>query len=387
MNKISIQEAIDKIQNGKSIIVIDDTEDSENEGDLICAAHFATPLILNELQQISNSDIQVAITQKQSRVLGLSSQFLHKPLTQKHITLNDTASSDITSLSKSIQQLIQNKYPQEKIMILEARHMGVLKRAGHTEASIDLARLAGFEAVGLLSKCRHQNGTPLKQDELIQLAEKNGLSIITIQDLIQYRNQTETYIKHISTTPIKTRYGTFNKHCYEDTLNNKYHYALSLGDPYPNDKAITVRVHSECLTGDIFGSLRCDCGPQLNAALEHIQNENEGVVLYMRQEGRGIGLNNKVKAYKLQETGMDTVEANLKLGFNADLRDYGVGAQILLDLGIRKIKLLTNNPRKVIGLKGYNIDIVERLPLKVAASNHNQTYLQTKKDKLGHYLN
>ncbi len=387
MSHLSIEDAIQDIRNGKAIIVIDDTEDQTNEGDLICAAQFATPNQLKKIKTITQSETNITITPELSKKLGLSRQFLHKSIQQKHITLNETHPDDLETLNHDIQRLTQGLAPKGRINLLEARHMGVLKRAGHTEASIDLSRLAGFNPIGLLSKCKDSNGTPLKGDEITALAKTHQLGIITIQTLIQFRNQTETYIKHISTTPIKTQFGTFDKHCYEDTLNNKYHYALSLGGPFSKEDTITVRVHSECLTGDIFGSLRCDCGPQLNAALNYIQEHQKGVVLYMRQEGRGIGLNNKIKAYKLQEEGMDTVEANLSLGFKDDLRDYGVGAQILQDLQIQKINLLTNNPRKVIGLKGYNIDIVDRIPLEVAKSTHNDAYLNTKKDKLGHYLN
>jgi 3,4-dihydroxy 2-butanone 4-phosphate synthase/GTP cyclohydrolase II len=268
---------------------------------------------------------------------------------------------------------------------LKAREMGVLKRAGHTEAAVDLARLAGLAPAGVICEIIKDNGEMARRDELFEFATEHHLKMITIKDLIQYRIQQESFIQKIETVTLPTPNGEFMLTCYKDLINIKHHYALTMGTWSEKDPVL-VRVHSECITGDIFGSQRCDCGPQLETAMKMIANEGTGAVLYMSQEGRGIGIENKLKAYKLQEEGADTVEANEQLGFKADLRDYGVGAQMMLDLNIHKLRLITNNPKKVIGLEGYGLEIVERVSIEIPACEHNEKYLKTKADKLGHML-
>ena len=382
-----IAECIEAIQNGKIILSIDDANDENPSSHIIAAGHFANKQLLETMNQISQSDNIVSISTEVSKQLRLDRDFNHKPIQAPYLELNSESSTSPITLSKDIHRLNNTKRPENAIKLVEARHMGVLKRAGHAEAAIDCSRLAGFQEIGIISPCQTKEGTALQTLEIKKLVESHHLPVLSIKELIHYRNLSEHYVKLIKKESITTQFGDFIKHTYEDTLNHKYHYALCLGEKFSKNEAVNVRVHSECLTGDLFGSLRCDCGPQLDAAMKYIQEQKQGIILYMRQEGRGIGLNNKVKAYKLQETGLDTVEANTMLGFKADLRDYGVGAQILQDLDVQQLNLLTNNPRKIVGLEGYNLEIKKRIPIHINPSDFNSNYLSTKKDKLGHLIN
>ncbi len=393
----AIKDAIDDIANGKMVIVVDD-EDRENEGDLVMAAHFVTPDSINFMIKHAKGLVCVPVVDeildrlemaemvKENKDQQKTAFTVSYDAAKKHGVTTGISASD---RAKSIQVLINPNSTREDITTpghlfpLRARKMGVLKRAGHTEASVDLARLAGVSPAGVICEIIKPNGEMARLPDLIKFAKKHNLKIVSIKDLIEYRIKNECFIEKVETVKLPTDFGEFELRCYLDKINNKHHYVLTHGE---FTKAPTmVRVHSECITGDVFGSLRCDCGPQLNTAMQQIVENKSGVVLYMSQEGRGIGIANKLKAYKLQEQGLDTVEANEALGFSADLRDYGVGAQILLDLGIRKMNLLTNNPRKIVGLQGYGLEVVNRVPIKIDSCQHNKNYLKIKEDKLGHY--
>jgi 3,4-dihydroxy 2-butanone 4-phosphate synthase/GTP cyclohydrolase II len=396
LNKI--EEAIADLKAGKVIIVVDD-EDRENEGDFITAAKNVTPEIINFMATHGRGLICAAITEERAEELGLEMMVSNN--TAEHSTAF-TVSVDLlgygctTGISasdraKTIQALINpNIKPEEfgkpgHIFPLKAKNGGVLRRAGHTEATVDLARLAGFEPAGALVEIMNEDGSMARLPQLIEIAQKFSLKIISIEDLIAYRLKNETIITKNVEVKMPTEWGNFNLIAYTQTTNNQEHLALTKGT-WKKDEPILVRVHSSCLTGDIFGSCRCDCGPQLHKSMEMIEKEGKGVIVYMNQEGRGIGLLNKLKAYKLQEEGRDTVEANIELGFKMDERDYGVGAQILRDLGVSKIRLMSNNPKKRAGLIGYDLEIVENIPIEVKSNEHNQLYLQTKRDKMGHTL-
>jgi len=393
----TIDEAIEDIRNGKIVIVVDD-EDRENEGDFIVAAEKVTPEIVNFMAKYGRGLICVAITEQRAQELEF------EPMVEFNTSRHGTAflvsvdykKGTTTGISafdraKTIQAIVDpNSKPGDfakpgHIFPLQAVEGGVLRRAGHTEAAVDLARLAGLYPAGVLCEIMNDDGTMARVPELFKIAKKFGLKIITIKDLISYRLKREKLIRKITTTKLPTKYGFFELHLYESLTDGKVHVALVKGK-VDDGEPVLVRVHSECLTGDVFGSFRCDCGDQLHSAMKMIEREGRGVLLYMRQEGRGIGLVNKIKAYRLQDEGKDTVEANEVLGFKPDLRDYGIGAQILVDLGIKKMRLLTNNPKKIIGLAGYGLEVVERVPIEIQPNDINIHYLRTKRDKLGHLI-
>jgi 3,4-dihydroxy 2-butanone 4-phosphate synthase/GTP cyclohydrolase II len=392
----TIEEALDDLKAGKLLIVVDD-EDRENEGDFITAAKNVTPEIINFMATHGRGLICVAITEEKTRELQLemmvpSNTSLHETAFTVSIDLlghGCTTGISASDRSKTIQALINPEIKPEEfgkpghIFPLKAKNGGVLRRTGHTEATVDLARLAGFEPCGALVEIMNEDGTMARLPDLIKIAERFNLKIISIKDLIEYRLKTETTIKREVVVDMPTQSGNFKLIAYKQTTNDADHLALVKGE-WKKDEPILVRVHSSCVTGDIFGSCRCDCGPQLQKAMETIEKEGKGVIVYMNQEGRGIGLLNKLKAYKLQEEGFDTVDANLELGFKMDERDYGVGAQILRDLGISKIRLLSNNPKKRAGLIGYGLEIVENVPIVIPANPHNENYLNTKVKKMGH---
>ncbi len=392
----TIEEALEDIKAGKIIIVVDD-EDRENEGDLIMAAEMATPEAVNFMATYGRGLICVPLIAERLEALDLDMMVQHN--TDPHgtaFTVSVDATSSTTGISAyerahTIQVLVnKDSKPHDlrkpgHIFPLQAKEGGVLVRAGHTECSVDLARLAGLQPAGVLCEIMNDDGTMARVPDLIEFKEKHGLKLITIKDLISYRRQNERLIEMTESIEFPTEYGVFKAIGYKSLIDNKEHLALIKGK-VDDGNPVLVRVHSECLTGDVFFSKRCDCRDQLSSALMQIEREGCGVFLYMRQEGRGIGLLNKLKAYKLQEEGKDTVEANLALGFPADLRDYGVGAQILADLGIKKVRLMTNNPKKIVGLEGYGIEVVERVPIEMCVKPENKNYLAAKKAKMGHFL-
>ncbi len=396
----SPEEAINMIKEGRMIIVVDD-EDRENEGDLLMAASKVTRESINFMTKYGRGLVCVPLTEEKAKQLELEPMVLHS--TDPHgtaFTISVDAKEGTTTGISAEDRAITARLlasPEAKpsdfrrpghMFPLIARKGGVLKRAGHTEAAVDLARLAGLEPVGVICEIMNDDGTMARLPQLIEFAKKFDLKIMTIKDLIRYRHMRDKLVERVSTVKLPTEYGNFIAHAYRWILDDdpdRLHIALVKGEVREEDDVL-VRVHSECLTGDVFGSLRCDCGAQLHKAMEMVEREGKGIVLYMRQEGRGIGLYKKLKAYELQEKGMDTVEANIKLGVSPDLRDYGVGAQILFDLGVRKLRLMTNNPKKVIGLAGYGLKIVERVPIEVEPNPYNSDYLRTKKEKMGHLL-
>jgi 3,4-dihydroxy 2-butanone 4-phosphate synthase/GTP cyclohydrolase II len=394
----TIESAVDDIRAGKIVIVVDD-EDRENEGDFVCAARAATPEVINFMATYGRGLICAPLLEDRCNELGLSmmvnnnSAAFETPFTVSIDLIGHGCTTGISAQdrSKTVLALINPETRPEElgkpghIFPLKAQREGVLKRAGHTEAAIDLARLAGLEPAGVIVEILNEDGTMARLPQLFVIAEKFNLKIISIKDLIAFRIANESLIQKQETISLPTEFGDFKLVAYKQTTTDQDHLALFKGE-WSADEALLVRVHSSCITGDIFGSCRCDCGPQLHEAMKMIEKEGKGVVVYMNQEGRGIGLINKLKAYKLQEEGMDTVDANLALGFKMDERDYGVGAQILRDMGISKIKLMSNNPKKRAGLMGYGLEIVENIHLEVPANKHNMFYLETKKNKMGHSL-
>ncbi|WP_339203316.1 bifunctional 3,4-dihydroxy-2-butanone-4-phosphate synthase/GTP cyclohydrolase II [Paenibacillus sp. FSL K6-3182] len=392
----SVEAALADLKLGKPIIVVDD-EDRENEGDLIALADTMTPEVINFMITEARGLVCVPITQERADQLDLPPMVTHN--TDYHGTaftvsvdyIGTTTGISAFERSETVKALID---PTTKaadfrrpghIFPLIARPGGVLRRAGHTEAAIDLAVMCGSAPAAAICEIINEDGTMSRLPDLLVFKEKHNLKLITIQELIQYRNEKEKLVERAVDVKLPTDFGTFRAIAYTNLVDNKEHIALVKGDIDPG-RPLLVRVHSECLTGDVFHSHRCDCGPQLEAALKQIEEAGSGVLLYMRQEGRGIGLINKLKAYALQEEGFDTVDANLKLGFPADLRDYGIGAQILKDLGVRQMRLMTNNPRKIKGLEGYGLEVVERIPIQMELKEDNKSYLSTKKSKLGHLL-
>ncbi len=393
----TVAEAIEDIKAGKCIIVSDD-EDRENEGDLIMAADKVTPEMVNFFAKHGRGLICVCMPEDRMKKLQLHPMVDHNTALQGtrftvsvDAVLGTTTGISAADRSVTIKALAGNDTKPEDlgrpghVFPIQSVYGGVLKRAGHTETSVDLARLAGLNPVGMLCEIMDDDGSMARVPRLHELAKEYNLKFITVRDLIAYRHKTEKLVYKIETVNLPTYYGDFKLHLYGTDIDDHYHIALTRGEVAGKENVL-VRVHSSCVTGDIFGSNRCDCGSQLHAAMCQVDREGSGVVLYMMQEGRGIGLANKIKAYKLQENGRDTVEANEELGFKPDLRDYGIGAQILSDLGLTSIRLLTNNPKKVIGLKGYGLEITERVSLEVEPTKHNLKYMETKRDKMGHIL-
>ena len=393
----TVEEAVHDVREGKIIIVVDD-EDRENEGDFVVAAERCTPEIINFMARNGCGIICAALTTQRTKELALelmvdSNTSLHETSFTVSVDYVHGTTTGVSAFDRAatIRALIDPKTKPSDlarpghVFPLRAMDGGVLRRAGHTEAAIDLCHLAGVYPAGVICEILNTDGTMARLPQLMQLAKQFGVHIICVKDLIEYRMQREKLVQRVVSTQIPTKFGTFNIHVYRSETDSKEHVALVKGEISP-DTPVLVRVHSECLTGDVFGSMRCDCNDQLVAAMKLVEKEGRGIVVYMRQEGRGIGLTNKLKAYQLQDQGLDTVEANEKLGFRPDLRDYGIGAQILRDLGVGKIRLMTNNPKKVVGLHGYGLDIVERVPLEAEPHQLNEKYLKTKRDKLGHLI-
>ena len=394
---VSIEEGIEAYKKGEILIIVDD-EDRENEGDFVMAADFVTPETINFMAKYGRGLICVAMTQQRLNTLKLHSMVEDNTsiMTTSFTVSVDAVKNTTTGISahdraETIKTLINPEAKPEDlarpghIFPLKAENGGVLCRAGHTEAVVDMAKISDLTPAGVLCEIMDDDGTMARMSSLEKVAEEHGLKIVTIKDLIAYRSFHDKLVHRSVSTKFPTKYGEFLLHLYKSDIDEHHHLALVKGDVSP-DVPIPVRVHSECLTGDVFGSMRCDCGDQLDYAMRMIAKEGYGVLIYMRQEGRGIGLDNKLKAYQLQDEGKDTVEANEALGFPADLRDYGIGAQILADLGVKKIKLITNNPKKVVGLKGYGLEIVDRIPVEIEPNHVNAKYLTTKRDKLGHLI-
>ena len=394
----TIEEALEDIRQGKVIIVVDDA-DRENEGDFITAARNATPEVVNFMATHGRGLICASLTIERCEELRLDMMVANNtssnetPFTISVDLLGHGCTTGISASdrSKTILSLIDPETRPEDlgrpghIFPLKAKNGGVLRRAGHTEATIDLAKLAGFEPAGVLVEIMNEDGTMARLPDLFSIAKKFNLKIISIEDLISYRLKTESLIERQVDIKLPTEYGDFNLAAFKQLTNDQNHLVIYKGT-WEKDEPVLVRVHSSCVTGDIFGSCRCDCGPQLHKAMQMVEAAGKGLIVYMNQEGRGIGLLNKLKAYKLQEMGRDTVEANLELGFQMDERDYGVGAQILRNMGVTKMRLLTNNPTKRAGLIGYGLEIVENLPFEIDSNEHNKNYLETKRDKMGHTI-
>jgi len=394
----TIEEALDEIRAGKVIIVVDD-EDRENEGDFLTAARNSTPEIINFMATHGRGLICAPLSEKRCAELELELMVQNNdspyetPFTISVDLLGNGCTTGISASDrdKTIKALIDPATKPSQlgkpghIFPLRARNGGVLRRAGHTEAAVDISRMAGFEEAGIIVEILNEDGTMARLPELMVIAKKHDMKIISIEDLISYRLQNESLVEKQIQIKLPTEYGDFELVHFSQNTDGKEHLALIKGE-WKEDEPVLVRVHSSCMTGDIFGSCRCDCGPQLQTAMKMVEEAGKGVILYMNQEGRGIGLLNKLKAYKLQEEGYDTLEANLKLGFKGDQRDYGIGAQILRKLGVSKMKLMSNNPKKRTGLIGYGLEIVENVPLEIEANAHNKGYLETKRDKMGHTL-
>lgn len=393
----TIEAVVADLRAGKMVIIVDDA-DRENEGDLIMAAEKVTPVAINFMTKFGRGLICVPTTAERLKQLGIEQM-----VTQNRETFRtdfqvsvDAAKGVTTGISaadraKTIEVMAEpTAVPEDlvqpgHVFPLRARPGGVLQRAGHTEAAVDLVKLAGSRPMGVICEILSEDGSMARLPELMKFARKHKLKIGTIEELIKYRRAREKLVQRQEVIKLPTEFGDFALHLYKSVLDGQHHLALVKGE-VAGKANVLVRVHSECLTGDVFGSLRCDCGPQLQQAMRQVAEEGRGVIVYMRQEGRGIGLVEKIKAYKLQEKGLDTVEANLKLGFKMDLREYGLGAQILADLGLKTIRLLTNNPKKIVGLEGYGLEVTEQVPIRVKPNPHNAKYLQTKKEKLGHLI-
>jgi len=397
MNSSTIPEIIEDIRNGKMIILVDN-EDRENEGDLVIAAQHCTAETINFMATHGRGLICVPLTKERSSALELD--LMVEDNTDMYRTAftvsvdakkNTTTGISAHDRAATVQALIDESSTAEDlrrpghIFPLTAKKGGVLVRAGHTEGAIDLPRLAGLKPAGVICEILNEDGTMARRPDLEKFAEKHNLKIATIEDLIKYRQHKERLVKRVSEADMPTDFGDFKIYAYETEVGNETHIALIKGD-IEGKKDVPVRVHSECLTGDVFGSRRCDCGSQLHQAMQYIENHGYGVILYLRQEGRGIGLGNKIKAYHLQDKGMDTVEANIELGFPPDLRNYGIGAQILVDLGLNKIQLMTNNPKKIIGIEGYGLEVTGRIPIEIDPKCENKFYLETKRDRMGHLI-